>query len=87
MNILGKHRRVLEAARRCFVFAAQISAHGQNDPALQPEAEQLLALANQARAEAGVPPLRWDSALAEAARKGTLRMTAEATWHTVMAES
>ncbi|MGA8743215.1 MAG: CAP domain-containing protein [Terracidiphilus sp.] len=76
MNILGKHRCVLVAAA-LLILAAQISAHGQNDPALQPEAEQLLALANHARAEAGVPPLHWDGALAEAARKHTLRMTAE----------
>ena len=36
-----------------------------------------MALANQARAEAGVPALRWDPALAEAARKHTMRMVSE----------
>ncbi len=36
-----------------------------------------MALANQARAAAGSPPLRWDSALAEAALKHTKRMVAE----------
>ena len=36
-----------------------------------------MALANQARAAAGVRPLRWDSALAAAALKHTLRMVAE----------
>ena len=36
-----------------------------------------MALANQARAAAGAPPLRWDNALAEAALKHTLRMVAE----------
>jgi uncharacterized protein YkwD len=44
---------------------------------LQPEAEQLLALANQARAAAGAGPLRWDPALAAAARQHCLRMAAE----------
>jgi hypothetical protein len=44
---------------------------------IQPEAELLMQLANQARAAAGRPPLRWDSALAEAALKHTLRMVAE----------
>jgi hypothetical protein len=36
-----------------------------------------MALANQARAQVGAPPLRWDPALAEAARKHTLRMISE----------
>lgn len=44
---------------------------------IQPEAEQLMQLANQARAAAGVPPLRWDNSLAAAARKHTLRMASE----------
>jgi uncharacterized protein YkwD len=44
---------------------------------LQPEAEQLFALANQARAAAGAAPLKWDSALATAARQHCLRMAAE----------
>jgi hypothetical protein len=45
--------------------------------ALQPEGEQLLALANQARAAVGARPLKWDGALAVAARKHCLRMAAE----------
>lgn len=44
---------------------------------LQPEAEQLLALANQTRAAHGAGPLRWDPALAAAARQHCLRMAAE----------
>ncbi|MGA8044347.1 MAG: CAP domain-containing protein [Terracidiphilus sp.] len=40
-------------------------------------AEQLLALANQARAEHGAPPLEWDGNLAAAARQHCLRMAAE----------
>jgi hypothetical protein len=57
--------------------SALMQAGAQERRDLQPEAEQLMALANQARAAAGAPPLRWDSALAEAARKHTLRMVAE----------
>jgi uncharacterized protein YkwD len=44
---------------------------------LQPKAEQLFALANQARADQGVARLKWDSALAAAALQHCLRMTAE----------
>ena len=40
-------------------------------------AEQLLAMANEARAEAGAGPLKWDGALAIAARQHCLRMAAE----------
>jgi len=40
-------------------------------------AEQLFAMANQARARAGAPPLAWDPALAAAARKHCERMVAE----------
>ncbi len=40
-------------------------------------AEQLLAMANQSRAQAGAPPLVWDAALAAAARKHCQRMVAE----------
>jgi hypothetical protein len=45
--------------------------------AIQPEAAQILELANQARAQAGAPPLQWDPALATAARQHCLRMAAE----------
>jgi hypothetical protein len=44
---------------------------------MQPEAEQIMALANQARAAAGAGPLEWDEGLAIAARKHCLRMAAE----------
>jgi hypothetical protein len=53
------------------------SAQSQDQQTLRADAEQLMALANQARAKAGVPPLRWDPALAEAARKHTMRMVSE----------
>ncbi len=44
---------------------------------IQPEAWQILQLANQARAAAGAGPLTWDPALAAAARQHCLRMAAE----------
>jgi len=56
---------------------ASTSAAAQDQQILRSDAEQLMSLANQARAQAGAPPLRWDPALAEAARKHTLRMVAE----------
>jgi hypothetical protein len=45
--------------------------------AIQAEAWHIVLLANQARAQAGAGPLRWDAALATAARQHCLRMTAE----------
>jgi hypothetical protein len=45
--------------------------------AIQAEAWQIVQLANQARAEAGAEPLKWDAALAAAARQHCLRMVAE----------
>ncbi len=41
------------------------------------QAEQLFALANQARAASGAGPLKWDAALAAAARQHCQRMAAE----------
>ncbi|MGA3011821.1 MAG: CAP domain-containing protein [Terracidiphilus sp.] len=44
---------------------------------IQPEAWQIVLLANHARAQAGAGPLKWDAALAAAARRHCLRMAAE----------
>jgi len=51
----------------------------RSEPAtvLQSDAEQLMALANQSRRSSGAEPLKWDGALAIAARKHCLRMAAE----------
>ncbi|MGD0788213.1 MAG: CAP domain-containing protein [Terracidiphilus sp.] len=49
----------------------------QGSYAIQPEAWQIVLLANQARAAAGAAPLRWDPSLAAAARQHCLRMAAE----------
>jgi len=48
-----------------------------NSFAIQAEAWQIVALANQSRAAAGAGPLQWDAALAAAARQHCLRMAAE----------
>ena len=52
-------------------------AIAQSDEYLQAESQQLFTLANQARAQAGVSPLKWDPALAQAALKHTRRMVSE----------
>lgn len=76
MNIPGKHP-ILSLAALLLCASVLMQAGAQERRDLQPEAEQLMALANHARAAAGAPPLRWDSALVEAARKHTLRMVSE----------
>jgi hypothetical protein len=55
------------------------SRYSQSDRnhSIQPEAWQIVQLANQARAAAGAGPLKWDTALAKAARQHCLRMAAE----------
>lgn len=75
-NLLGKN--LLSILTVLLVFFPA-SAEQQTDalPVIQPAAVQLLALANQARATAGDGPLKWDEALALAARKHCQRMAAE----------
>jgi len=53
------------------------SLQGGRQEVIQPEAVQLLALANRSRAAEGAAPLKWDPALARAAREHCLRMAAE----------
>jgi uncharacterized protein YkwD len=65
-----------------FIFPSCGSAQAGSSPdgrsgAIQPEAWQILQLANQARAAAGAAPLKWDWALATGARQHCLRMAAE----------
>ena len=61
------------------LFSAQPRAMGQDadGTVVQTAAEQLLALANQSRAENGADRLRWDPALTAAALKHCRRMAAE----------
>jgi uncharacterized protein YkwD len=78
---ISRHGLVLSLALIVPVLLAQAqttrSLQRGKQEVLQPEAEQLFALANQARAEAGAAPLKWDAALARAARQHCLRMAAE----------
>src|ERR1700689_4180846 len=75
-------------ARGIFVFAAlampaacvaqsNSPAHDRGSGNMHAEAGRIFALANQARAEAGVGRLDWDPALADAALQHCLRMAAE----------
>jgi hypothetical protein len=59
------------------LFVPVVFAQTANSSAIQQEAWQLVQLANQARAQAGVGPLKWDQALALAARQHCLRMAAK----------
>ena len=59
------------------LIAGMYPAAAQSDQNLQLEAEQLMTLANQARAQSGAPALKWDPALAEAAMRHTRRMVSE----------
>lgn len=60
-----------------FLVALPGSAQTGAPQALRPQAEQLFALANQARAGQGAAPLKWDAALAAAALAHCQRMAAE----------
>jgi hypothetical protein len=74
VNLFGKYLMLgLTLLLLCEVAWSQ----GSEAPVMQHEAEQLLALANQARAAAGAGPLTWDDALAVGARKHCLRMAVE----------
>ncbi|MGD1107100.1 MAG: CAP domain-containing protein [Terracidiphilus sp.] len=61
------------------LVAAQIAAQGSQDGRgnLAAEAEEIRAMANEARAQAGVGRLEWDQALAAAALQHCQRMAAE----------
>ena len=54
-----------------------LGARAEDPHSIQAEAWQLVELANQSRAQAGAGPLKWDAALASAARRHCLRMAAE----------
>jgi len=75
-------RSIVSSIGACTVFclaivlAAEANARVQT-PQQEAWAQQIVALANQSRAEAGLSPLRWDAALAGAAYDHALRMAAE----------
>jgi hypothetical protein len=56
---------------------AQAGAQNGNPATIPPAAGQIVQRINQARAEAGVSPLQWDTALAEAARQHCQRVATE----------
>jgi hypothetical protein len=68
---------ILCLALCAFAILQQAPAQGATPSSIQPEAWQIVALANQARAEVGAGPLKWDQGLAMAARQHCLRMAAE----------
>jgi uncharacterized protein YkwD len=76
MNTSGKHP-ILCLVALLLCASAWTQSLPQERKDLPDEAKQLMVLANQARAAAGAPALRWDNALAAAALKHTLRMVAE----------
>lgn len=59
------------------MLIVQAAAQSGNLSTIPPEALQVVQLVNHARAEAGVSPLQWDQALADAARQHCVRMAAE----------
>lgn len=76
VSSLAKHILPLLIAVVPLMWFVEV-ATAQSDQYLQAEGQRLVALANQARAQAGVPPVRWDPALAQAALKHTRRMVSE----------
>jgi hypothetical protein len=66
---------VMSVALLAVVAWAQ--ADRMNSGAIPPGAWQIVLLANQARAQVGAGPLKWDAALAVAAQQHCLRMAAE----------
>jgi uncharacterized protein YkwD len=78
---ISRRAFVVSLAAAAFATAAQAQGNAQlnntGSANLQAQSERLLALANQARAEAGAGKLQWDPALAAAALKHCLKMAAE----------
>jgi len=64
-------------ALACIFIGPAASSQADPGPDLRADSEQLMALANQARAQAGVGRLQWDSALAQAALAHCRRMVQE----------
>lgn len=77
MNVLSRSFSVCSAVLVCALLPQFALARGSARPDLRGDSEQLMALANQARAQAGVRPLVWDPALAQAALAHCRRMVKE----------
>lgn len=76
MSILRRELLLCLVLGGAAIFA-QAPAQARRAGTIQPEAWQIVVLANQARANYGAAPLQWDEALAAAARQHCLRMAAE----------
>lgn len=74
---ISRAQLVLSVALAASSLLAAAGAQPATRTTIQPEAWQIVVLANQARAAQGAPALKWDLALAEAARQHCLRMAAE----------
>jgi uncharacterized protein YkwD len=80
MRLVRRSFAVLSAFGALVFLAHAVRAQAalaESMPDLQPQAEQLFALANQSRAAQGAGPLKWDSALAAAALAHCRRMAQE----------
>lgn len=64
---------------RALILAAAVGLGAEAVCAQSGDEQRLLDFANQARAQAGIAPLRWDAALAGAAHAHALRMAQEGT--------
>jgi hypothetical protein len=71
-----RHGLILCLAVVASAVLAQTPRQDKQQASIQPAAWQLVLLANQARAVSGAGPLKWDPALAAAARQHCLRMVA-----------
>jgi hypothetical protein len=74
---MGFHQGKISFVLLGLVMLSVPEAQAQSRQNLHAESGQVFALANQARAQAGVGQLQWDSALAAAALQHCLRMAAE----------
>ncbi|HTB95958.1 MAG TPA: CAP domain-containing protein [Terracidiphilus sp.] len=76
---MGQRNWVLVLAMIAGMLGTQRAARAQQggDPVVASAGEQLMALANRSRAQAGVGRLDWDDQLAAAAREHCLRMAQE----------
>jgi uncharacterized protein YkwD len=76
VHLSAKYLSLITIVFVLFIVDCKV-AIAQSDEYLQAEGQQLVALANEARAQAGVPAVKWDPALAQAALRHTRRMVSE----------
>jgi len=69
--------KILSRFCRVFFLIVAVTTAVRAVSAQSPDEQRILALANQARSEAGIAPVRWDAALAAAAHTHAQRMAQE----------